>query len=177
MCNFFFLPRFPFRITDDSHCSKGREGTVFIPLRTFRHLFATLYLKWLHRIFNSITSNFQTATWWALSPLGINIWLIVSGGFWTYITPLKANRLTKGASHLQVSPRYFVAYISLFEAFYSFNIKNWKSFTFYASNSSSCKHNGAIFYKHRNPFNFVSNIFFISLHGRITEETFTFSLK
>ena len=51
-------------------------------------------------------------------------------------------------------------------------------FTFYASNSSSCKHNYAVFYQHRNPFNFVLDIFcFISLHGKITEETCTFSLK
>ena len=50
-------------------------------------------------------------------------------------------------------------------------VYNWKSFTFYVSNSSSCKHNGAIFYQHRNPFSFVSDIFiFIFLHGRITEE-------
>ena len=70
--------------------------------------------------------------------------------------------------------------IPLFEAFHSFKSKNREFFSFYASNSS-CKHNGAISYKHMNPFNFVSDIFFlfifISLHGRITEETCSFSLK
>ena len=56
--------------------------------------------------------------------------------------------------------RYFVPYISLFSAFHSFSIKNWKSFTFRVRNSS-CKHNGIIFVNYRNPFNFVSDFFFI----------------
>ena len=45
--------------------------------------------------------------------------------------------------------------------------------------SFACKHNGVIFYHHRNNFNFVSNIFFSPLYiwitylrGKLTEETF-----
>ena len=45
----------------------------------------------------------------------------------------------------------------------------------YASNSS-CKHNGAIVYKNKNPFNCFRYLFFVSLYGRITGETCTLSL-
>ena len=44
--------------------------------RTFRHLFATLHVRWLSHIFNHTTCIYQTATWWDLPPYQITIWLI-----------------------------------------------------------------------------------------------------
>ena len=72
-----FLSRCSFTGTNDSNNSRGREGTLFVHLRTFRHLFKTLHLKWLPHIFNRILSNYQTAIRWALTPLGISFWLIL----------------------------------------------------------------------------------------------------
>ena len=43
---------------------------------TFRHLFATLLVRWLSHIFNCNASNYQTATRWDLPPYRIFIWLI-----------------------------------------------------------------------------------------------------
>ena len=154
----FFIIKVSFQgLTVDSYNSKGRKETIFTPLRIFRQIFAYLHLKWLSHILNLIASNYQTATQWALPPFWIRIWLIVyhtSVRFelawpWFYKQTEEPSD-----SHLQIfSPRYFVE--SLFEAFHSFKIKNLDSVTFHASNSFSCKHDGAIFYKHRNPFNFV----------------------
>ena len=63
------------------HRTAGEErGPSFIPLyhcsRTLRHLFATLHVRWLSRIFNRNACAYQTATWWDLPPYQINIWLI-----------------------------------------------------------------------------------------------------
>lgn len=69
---------FAFTDTDDSHNSSGGERTVFILLRTFRQIFVTLHMT-IPRIFNHIASNYQTAVWWALPPVGISIWFIVNG--------------------------------------------------------------------------------------------------
>ena len=44
--------------------------------RTFRHLFATLHVRWLSRIFNRNACVYQTATRWDLPPYWITIWLI-----------------------------------------------------------------------------------------------------
>ena len=44
--------------------------------RTFRHLFATLHVRWLSRIFNRNACVYQTATRWDLPPYRITIWLI-----------------------------------------------------------------------------------------------------
>ena len=44
--------------------------------RTFRHLFATLHVRWLSRIFNCNACVYQTATQWDLSPYRITICLI-----------------------------------------------------------------------------------------------------
>ena len=59
-CYFFFLSGFSFMDTDDSQDSRGREGDNFLfhsttstRLRTLRHLFATLHVRWLSRNFNS----------------------------------------------------------------------------------------------------------------------------
>ena len=45
-------------------------------LRTFRHLFATLHVRWLSRIFNRTACIYQIATRWDLPPYWITIWLI-----------------------------------------------------------------------------------------------------
>ena len=45
--------------------------------RTLRHLFATLHVRWLSRIFNRNACVYQTATRWDLPPYQITtIWLI-----------------------------------------------------------------------------------------------------
>ena len=42
---------------------------------TFRHLYATLHVRWLSRIFNWNAFVYQTATRWDLPPYWITIWL------------------------------------------------------------------------------------------------------
>ena len=44
--------------------------------QTFRHLFATLHVRWLSHIFNRTACIYQTATQWDLPPYWITIWLI-----------------------------------------------------------------------------------------------------
>ena len=44
--------------------------------RTLRHLFATLHMRWLSRIFNRNACVYQTATRWNLPPYRITIWVI-----------------------------------------------------------------------------------------------------
>ena len=60
---------------------KGRDhllfhSTTFTRSRTFRHLIATLHVRWLSHIFNCIACIYQTATRWDLPPHRITIWLI-----------------------------------------------------------------------------------------------------
>ena len=54
----FAILRLLFTDTTDSYNGKGRDRAVFISLGTFRHLFVTLHLKLLTRIFNRIASNY-----------------------------------------------------------------------------------------------------------------------
>ena len=42
--------------------------------RTFRHIFATLHVRWLSHIFNRTPCIYQTATRWHLPPCRITIW-------------------------------------------------------------------------------------------------------
>ena len=44
--------------------------------QTFRHLFATLHVRWLSHIFNRTACIYQAATRWDLPPYWITIWLI-----------------------------------------------------------------------------------------------------
>ena len=44
--------------------------------QTFRHLFATLHVRWLSRIFNRNACIYQAATQWDLPPYWIIVWLI-----------------------------------------------------------------------------------------------------
>ena len=69
--SFSFLSGFSFTDTDDSQDSRGRERTIFFPhsttstcSRTFRHLFATLHVRWLSHIFNSTGCIYQTVSRW-----------------------------------------------------------------------------------------------------------------
>ena len=130
---FFFLSGFSFTDTDNSQDSRGREGTILFHSttstrsRTFRHLFATLHVRWLSHIFNRTACIYQAATRWDLPPYRITIWLIddvmlvfdcllanLLVGFVAAISLekpvdsnsqrlsslyLQANRLTKCASH------------------------------------------------------------------------------
>ena len=75
---YFLLSGFSFTDTDDS---KGGDHLLFHSTtstrsRTFRHLFATLHVRWLSHIFNRNACIYQTATRWDLPPYRITIWLI-----------------------------------------------------------------------------------------------------
>ena len=52
------------------------DSTTSTRSRTFRHLFATLHVRWLSHIFNRNAYIYQTATRWDLPPYQITIWLI-----------------------------------------------------------------------------------------------------
>ena len=60
------------------------HSTTSTRSRTFRHLFATLHVRWLSHIFNRNACIYQTATRWDLPPYRITIWLIddVILSFW-----------------------------------------------------------------------------------------------
>ena len=128
----FFLSGF-WRLTGQQ--GKGRDHFLFYSptstgSRTFRHLLATLYVRWLSHIFHRTACIYQAATRWDIPPYRITIWLIddvtlsffvclrddlilaffcysnlrrETGGFElasTITLVLQANRLTKCASHL-----------------------------------------------------------------------------
>ena len=77
----FLLGVFFQTLTIHRTAGKGR-GPSFIRLYhitylwTFRHLFATLHLRWLLHIFNCTSHILQIATLWDLPPYWITIWLI-----------------------------------------------------------------------------------------------------
>ena len=79
---FFFSITVFFTDTDDSQDSREREGdhllfhaTTSTRSRTLRHLFATLHVRWLSRIFNRNACVYQTATRWVFPPYPCE-WLI-----------------------------------------------------------------------------------------------------
>ena len=132
----FFSTRFFFTSNDDSTRQQGQGGDrlLFNPTtsthsQTFRHLFATLHVRWLSHIFNRNTCIGQIATQWNLPPYWITIRLIgmmlifvsllddlILGFCYRNLTQatsglkvalnitfeLQTNWLTKGASH----PKY-----------------------------------------------------------------------
>ena len=51
------------------------HSTTSTRSRTLRHLFATLHVRWLSRIFNRNACVYQTATRWDLPPYRIIIWV------------------------------------------------------------------------------------------------------
>ena len=81
---FFFYQGFLSRtLTTQLTGQQGKGGDHFLfhsttstGSRTFRHLFATLHLKWLSHIFNRTACIYQTATQWNLPLCRITIWLI-----------------------------------------------------------------------------------------------------
>ena len=102
------------------------HSTTYTRSRTLRHLFETLHVRWLSRIFNCNACVYQTATRWDIPPYRITIWVIdwwcnvclftrwidtrfllqrltlKNGGFElasTITLILLANRLTECASH------------------------------------------------------------------------------
>ena len=133
---FFFLSGFSsqtLRFTGQQW--KGGDHLFFHPTtssrsRTLRHLFATLHLRWLSRIFNGNACVYQTATRWDLPPYRITIWVIdwwcnvclldelILGFCYSDLTletdgfelastialVLQANRLTRCAIHPQKYP-------------------------------------------------------------------------
>ena len=58
-------------------------ATISTRLQTFRHLPATLYVRWLPRIFNHTVFSYQAANLWDLSPSWITLWLIGNKRIWT----------------------------------------------------------------------------------------------
>ena len=52
------------------------HSTTSIRWRTLKHLFATLHVRWLSRIFNHNAWVYQTTTRWDLPPYRITIWFI-----------------------------------------------------------------------------------------------------
>ena len=52
------------------------HSTISTRSRTFKHLFATLHVRWLSHIFNRNACIYQTATRWDLPPYQIIFWLI-----------------------------------------------------------------------------------------------------
>ena len=55
---------------------KGGDSTTSTRSRTFRHLVATLHVRWLSHIFNRTACIYQAATRWDLPPYRITKWLI-----------------------------------------------------------------------------------------------------
>ena len=51
------------------------HSTTSTRSRTLSHLFATLHVQWLSRIFNGNTCVYQTAIRWYLPPYRITIWV------------------------------------------------------------------------------------------------------
>ena len=112
------------------HHGKGGDHLLFHPAistqsRALKHLFATLHVRWLSRLFNRNACVYQTATQWDLPPYRITIWVIdwwcnvclldelILGFCYSDLTlevgelelastinlVLQANRLTKCVSH------------------------------------------------------------------------------
>ena len=52
------------------------HSTTSTRSRTLRHLFVTLHVRWLSRIFNHNACVFQTVTWWDLPPYRIPNWVV-----------------------------------------------------------------------------------------------------
>ena len=82
--SFFFYQGFLSRTLHltEQQGKKGRGSSFFFHSttstrsRTFRHLFATLHVRWLSQIFNRTPCIYQTATREDLPPYRITIWLI-----------------------------------------------------------------------------------------------------
>ena len=80
---YFFLSGFSFADKWQLTGQQGKGGdhllfhsTTSTRSRIFRHLFATLHVRWLSHIFNCNACVYQTATRWDLPPYRITIWLI-----------------------------------------------------------------------------------------------------
>ena len=77
----FFYQGFLSRtLTTHRTAGEGRGPSLFHSTtstrsRTFRHLFATLHVRWLSHIFNCTACIYQTATRWDLPLYWITIWL------------------------------------------------------------------------------------------------------
>ena len=65
--------------------------------RTLRHLFATLHVRWLSRLFNRNACVYKTVTRWDFQPYQISAWLIdwlmmqclfvyLMNWFWVFVT-------------------------------------------------------------------------------------------
>ena len=79
---FFLLLGFSSQtLTIHRTAGKGRRSFLFQSTtstcsRTLRHLFATLLVRWLSRIFNCNACVYQTVTRWDLPPYRITVWVI-----------------------------------------------------------------------------------------------------
>ena len=86
-CQRKLIPFVSIRVLFHGHCrltgQQGKRGdyllfhiTIFTCSGTFRHIFATLHMRWLSHIFNRTACIYQTATRWDLPPYPITTWLI-----------------------------------------------------------------------------------------------------
>ena len=80
-CDFFYQGFLLRTLTTHGTAGKGRDYLLFhfttsTRLRTFRHFFVNLHVKWLLHIFNLTACIYQTVTQWDLPPNWIIIWLI-----------------------------------------------------------------------------------------------------
>ena len=102
--------------------AKGGDHLLFLPTtsthsRTFRHLFATLYVKWLSHIFYRMSCIYQTATRWDLASYRITIWLIddVTVSFclftwwfdFSFFVPAIWDRKPVDSNSLRLPPLYY----------------------------------------------------------------------
>ena len=82
LCIFFFLSGFSSQaLTFTGQQGKGGDHILFHATTstrpgTLRHLFETLHVRGLSRIFNRNACVYQTATRWDLPPYRITIWVI-----------------------------------------------------------------------------------------------------
>ena len=83
VCLFFFYQSFLSR-TMKTHRTAGEgrglslfHSTTSIRSQTFRHLFATLHVRWPSHIINRNVCIYLASTRWDLPPYRINVWLII----------------------------------------------------------------------------------------------------
>ena len=125
---FFLLFSFSIRVFFHRHwqftgqLGKGGNYVLFhlttsTRSRTLRHLFATLHVRWLSRIFNHNACVYQTATRWDLPPYRITIWLIdwlmmqclllyLMNWFYVFVTAIWHGKPVDLSSH-RLSPLHY----------------------------------------------------------------------
>ena len=66
-------------LTTRRTAGKGRELIFYLSLPflpAHKHLFGTLYVRWLSHIFNRTACIYHTVTWWDLPAYRTNVWVM-----------------------------------------------------------------------------------------------------